>query len=59
MPEKAPKIVPPTITLWKCATRNIELWSMKSAGGTAISTPVIPPTTNVATNATAHSIGVA
>src|SRR6478609_5541220 len=45
------------ITLWKCATRNSELWSTKSAGGTASRTPVMPPTTKVIMKATTHIIG--
>src|SRR3546814_20129488 len=45
------------MTLWKCATRNSELWSTKSAGGTASSTPVMPPTTKVSMKATVHIIG--
>ena len=45
------------IVLWKCATRNSELWSTKSAGGIASSTPVMPPTTKVSMKATTHIIG--
>ena len=45
------------MTLWKCATRNRLLCSTKSAGGTASSTPVIPPTTKVSMKATTHIIG--
>src|SRR3546814_19827127 len=45
------------ITLWKCAIRNSELCSTKSAGGTASSTPVMPPTVKVSMKATAHIIG--
>ena len=46
------------ITLWKCATRNRLLCSTKSTGGTATSTPVMPPTTNVTMKLTVHNIGV-
>ena len=52
-----PNTTPPMITLWKCATRNSELCSTKSAGGTASSTPVMPPTMKVIMNATVHIIG--
>ena len=52
-----PNSTPPMITLWKCATRKTLLCSWKSAGGTAISTPVMPPTTNVTMKAIVHSIG--
>ena len=45
------------MTLWKCATRNSELCSTKSAGGTASSTPVIPPMVNVTMKPIVHSIG--
>src|SRR3546814_13519668 len=45
------------MTLWKWATRNSELCSTKSAGGTASSTPVMPPTTKVSMKATVHIIG--
>ncbi len=45
------------ITLWKWATRNSELWSRKSAGGTASSTPVIPPITKVTMKPIDHRIG--
>src|SRR6267142_2966885 len=45
------------ITLWKCATRNRLLCSTKSAGGTATSTQVIPPMTNVTMKLTVQSIG--
>ncbi len=45
------------MTLWKWATRNSELCSTKSAGGTASSTPVMPPITKVNMKAIAHSIG--
>lgn len=58
MPAKAANSTPPTITLWKCATRNRLLCSWKSAGGTASSTPVMPPMTKVTMKPTAHSIGV-
>ena len=44
-------------TLWKCATRNSELCSTKSAGGTASSTPVMPPITKVTMKPSDHSIG--
>ena len=50
---------PPMITLWKWATRNRLLCSTKSAGGTASSTPVIPPIRKVTMKPTAHSMGVA
>ena len=46
------------ITLWKCATRNRLLCSTKSAGGTASSTPVMPPMMNVTMKPSDHSIGV-
>ena len=45
------------ITLWKCATRNRLLCSTKSAGGTASSTPVMPPITKVTMKLMVHSIG--
>src|ERR1700749_1408492 len=45
------------MTLWKWATRNRLLCSTKSAGGTASSTPVMPPITNVSMKATVHIIG--
>src|SRR3546814_18938327 len=45
------------MTLWKWATRNSELCSTKSAGGTASSTPVMTPTTKVSMKATVHIIG--
>ena len=45
------------IMLWKCATRNRLLCSWKSAGGTAISTPVMPPMTKVTMKPIDHSIG--
>src|SRR5690606_31715219 len=45
------------ITLWKCATRNSELCNTKSAGGTASSTPVMPPITKVSMKAMVHIIG--
>jgi hypothetical protein len=46
------------MTLWKCATRNRLLCSTKSAGGTASSTPVMPPITKVTRKPNDHSIGV-
>src|SRR6185437_1564453 len=46
------------ITLWKCAIRNSELCSTKSAGGTESSTPVMPPSTKVTMKPIDHSIGV-
>ena len=45
------------MTLWKWATRNIELCTRKSAGGTASRTPVMPPMTKVKMNPSDHSIG--
>ncbi len=45
------------MTLWKCATRNRLLCSTKSAGGTASSTPVMPPMTKVTMKPSDHSIG--
>src|SRR5580693_8118879 len=45
------------MTLWKCATRNTLLCTWKSAGGTAISTPVMPPMTNVTMKPSDHSTG--
>ena len=57
MPAKRPKTTPPMMVLWKWATRNSELWSTKSAGGMARSTPVMPPTTKVIMKATTHIIG--
>ena len=45
------------MTLWKCATRNRLLCSTKSAGGTASSTPVMPPMTKVIMKPTVHIIG--
>ena len=53
-----PNTTPPMMTLWKCATRNTLLWSTKSTGGTASSTPVRPPMTKVTMKPTANSIGV-
>ncbi len=52
-----PNTTPPTMTLWKCATRNIELWVTKSAGGTASSTPVRPPMMKVKMKPIDHNIG--
>ncbi len=46
------------MTLWKCATRNRLLCSAKSAGGTASSTPVMPPMTKVTMKPIANIIGV-
>src|SRR3954451_25212132 len=57
-PASNPNSTPPMMTLWKCATRNRLLCSTKSAGGTASSTPVIPPSTNVTMKPIDHSIGV-
>ena len=45
------------MTLWKCPTRNRLLCSTKSAGGTASSTPVMPPITKVTMKPIVHSIG--
>src|ERR1700685_489366 len=45
------------ITLWKWAIRKRLLCSTKSAGGTAISTPVMPPITNVTMKPIDHKIG--
>ena len=45
------------MTLWKWAIRNSELCSTKSAGGTASSTPVMPPMTKVIMKAIDHIIG--
>ena len=42
--------------LWKCATRKVVLCIRKSTGGTASSTPVMPPITKVAMKPTVHSI---
>mmetsp|Transcript_21396 Transcript_21396/g.82958 ORF Transcript_21396/g.82958 Transcript_21396/m.82958 type:complete len:308 (-) Transcript_21396:6616-7539(-) len=56
-PANMPKTTPPMITWWKCATRNRLLCSTKSAGGTASSTPVMPPSTKVNMKPTVHSIG--
>src|SRR6516164_9079429 len=50
MPAKAANTTPAMMTLWKWATRNRLLCSKKSAGGTARSTPVIPPIVNVTRN---------
>src|SRR6266850_28527 len=44
------------MTLWKCATRKRLLWSTKSAGGTASSTPVMPPITKVTMKPIDHNI---
>jgi hypothetical protein len=44
-------------TLWKWAKPKRLLWSTKSAGSTASSTPVIPPITKVTMKPTAHSAG--
>ncbi len=52
-----PNTTPPMITLWKWATRNRLLCSTKSAGGTASSTPVMPPITKVTMKPRVHSIG--
>src|ERR1700736_1449140 len=57
MPASDPNNTPPMITLWKCAIRNRVLCSAKSAGGTASSTPVMPPMVNVNMNPTVHIIG--
>ena len=57
MAAKSANTTPPMITLWKCATRNSELCSTKSAGGTASSTPVMPPMVKVSMKATVHIIG--
>src|SRR3979490_1469928 len=56
-PASTPNTTPPMMTLWKCATRNRLLCSWKSAGGTAISTPVMPPMTNVTMNPIDHRTG--
>src|SRR5258708_2297084 len=45
------------MTLWTCEIRNRLLCSWKSAGGTAISTPVMPPMTNVTMNPIDHRTG--
>ncbi len=45
------------MVLWKWAARNRLLCTWKSAGGTAISTPVMPPTTKVIMKPIDHSIG--
>ncbi|KAG0733490.1 hypothetical protein G6F23_013297 [Rhizopus arrhizus] len=45
MPAISPNSTPPMMTLWKCAIRNRLLCRAKSAGGTASSTPVMPPIT--------------
>ena len=57
MPANMPNTTPPMMTLWKCATRNRLLCSTKSAGGTASSTPVMPPMTKVSMKAIVHIIG--
>ena len=57
MPANRPNSTPPMMTLWKCATRNSELCSTKSAGGTASITPVMPPMAKVSMKATVHIIG--
>ena len=57
MPANMPNSTPPMMTLWKWATRNRLLCSTKSAGGTASSTPVMPPITKVSMNAIVHIIG--
>ncbi|MNN02336.1 hypothetical protein D3C81_1149930 [compost metagenome] len=57
MPAISPNSTPPMITLWKWAIRNRLLWSRKSAGGTASSTPVMPPITKVTMKPMVHSIG--
>jgi hypothetical protein len=57
MPANRPNSTPPMITLWKCATRNRLLCSSKSAGGTASSTPVMPPMMKVNMKPMVHSIG--
>src|SRR4051812_41885638 len=46
-PANIPNNAPPTIIVWKCATRNKLLCNWKSAGGTASITPAIPPKVNV------------
>ncbi|MNT46729.1 hypothetical protein D3C72_1833960 [compost metagenome] len=46
------------ITLWKWATRNRLLCRTKSAGGTASSTPVMPPTANVTIKPMVHMVEV-
>ena len=57
MPAIRPNSTPPMMTLWKCAIRNRLLCSTKSAGGTASSTPVMPPITKVTMKPMVHSIG--
>ena len=53
----APNTTPPMMTLWKWATRNKLLCSTKSAGGTAMSTPLMPPITKVIMKPMVHSTG--
>jgi hypothetical protein len=57
MPANRPNTTPPMMTLWKWAIRNRLLCSTKSAGGTASSTPVMPPITKVTMKPTVHIIG--
>ena len=57
MPASMPNSTPPMMTLWKWAIRNSELCSTKSAGGTASSTPVMPPMTKVTMKPIVQSIG--
>ena len=47
----------PMMTLWKCAIRNRMVWSWKLVGGTAISTPVMPPITKVTMKPMDHRTG--
>ncbi|MNT46298.1 hypothetical protein D3C72_1829300 [compost metagenome] len=57
MPAISPNSTPPMITLWKWAIRNRLLCSTKSAGGTASSTPVMPPITKVIMKPMVHIMG--
>src|SRR3954451_11005439 len=57
-PASSPNTTPPMMTLWKWATRNRVLCMTKSAGGTASSTPVSPPSTKVGMKPTTQMNGV-
>src|SRR5918998_5728754 len=57
-PASSPNTTPPMMTLWKWATRNRLLCRTKSAGGTASSTPVNPPSTKVGMKPITQIIGV-
>src|SRR6266508_6178480 len=45
-------------TLWRWATTKYVSWRLKSSGGEATMTPLIPPMTNMYRNPRHHSIGV-